>query len=304
MGVASSQNSAVKMSFQFSLIVPTLGNKEDIEFLINSLHLQECKQPVQLLLCYTGDHLDQLKRELPPVQGHIQLDIILSPRPGIASARNHGLRHAKGEIILFMDDDCYLPHGHYLENATALFQKEKHLGFGGIYLSTKIQTHYVSSFYNYICNLWLLSFLHDGLLKITLGGCTMISKSAIEHSRADFFESDEKAAEEYSFNLRLQQKNIPVYLNDQVSVCHNARCSLWQLLRKAWNHGRALSTYSNAQQNRRSQTLRKALCNQPIETIKFFPLLAVFLLTGRIAFVLRHMEKHFVRFEKSYLKGS
>lgn len=39
--------------------------------------------------------------------GRLPLVPVREPRPGLARARNAGLRHARGRIICFSDDDCY-----------------------------------------------------------------------------------------------------------------------------------------------------------------------------------------------------
>jgi glycosyltransferase involved in cell wall biosynthesis len=39
--------------------------------------------------------------------GRLPLVLVQEPRPGLARARNAGLRHASGRIIGFTDDDCY-----------------------------------------------------------------------------------------------------------------------------------------------------------------------------------------------------
>ena len=39
--------------------------------------------------------------------GRLPLVPVAEPRPGLARARNAGLRHAAGRIICFSDDDCY-----------------------------------------------------------------------------------------------------------------------------------------------------------------------------------------------------
>lgn len=53
-----------------------------------------------------------------------QLKYIQLSTPNVSAARNRGALHAKGEVILFIDDDIELERG-YLQNLTALFEEQK-----------------------------------------------------------------------------------------------------------------------------------------------------------------------------------
>lgn len=54
----------------------------------------------------------------------IRVTRVAEPRPGLAIARNAGLQHARGRILVFIDDDCEL-HPDYLR------ELERHYGDGG-----------------------------------------------------------------------------------------------------------------------------------------------------------------------------
>lgn len=51
-------------------------------------------------------------------------------RPGLGRARNTGWRLAKGDIIAFTDDDCYIAPD-YIESVAALFSASPRVGFAG-----------------------------------------------------------------------------------------------------------------------------------------------------------------------------
>ena len=51
----------------------------------------------------TPSIIEEFKASAP-----FQVHHLFEPKTGLSHARNHGLRHANGEIILFTDDDCYV----------------------------------------------------------------------------------------------------------------------------------------------------------------------------------------------------
>lgn len=55
--------------------------------------------------------------------------VLFEPKPGLGRARNTGWRAAKGEIIAFTDDDCYLAHD-YIDRVRDIFDDQQ-IGFGG-----------------------------------------------------------------------------------------------------------------------------------------------------------------------------
>lgn len=58
------------------------------------------------------------------------ITVAYEPSPGLANARNCGWRHAKGDIIGFTDDDCYLD-ANYALATLSLFDENEAIGFLG-----------------------------------------------------------------------------------------------------------------------------------------------------------------------------
>lgn len=57
------------------------------------------------------DHTPNLLRE---AQDSLPLTVLSEPRPGKSFALNHALRHARGDLVVFTDDDV-IPHAEWLE---------------------------------------------------------------------------------------------------------------------------------------------------------------------------------------------
>lgn len=92
---------------QFSLIVPTLGRSEQIVRLLDSLERQTSRD-FEVIIVDQNEadllaHLDTAKRNFPVRR-------LRTPgERGASRARNRGWRIARGEYLVFPDDDCWYP---------------------------------------------------------------------------------------------------------------------------------------------------------------------------------------------------
>jgi glycosyltransferase involved in cell wall biosynthesis len=92
---------------EFSLIVCTLGAREDqLNRLLSSL-------PVQTFRDFEVILVDQnppgFLRQIVEHHSHALEIVHLRSNPGLSLARNVGIRHARGRLIAFPDDDCWYP---------------------------------------------------------------------------------------------------------------------------------------------------------------------------------------------------
>ena len=95
------------MAESISLIVCTLGRKEPLARLLASLQAQG--NPAFEVVVVDQNEPD-LTAFLDPWRKHLALDHLRSPK-GLSRARNVGLRHARGTIVGFPDDDCWYDAG-------------------------------------------------------------------------------------------------------------------------------------------------------------------------------------------------
>lgn len=89
---------------RISVILPLYNGARWVKEAINSVLAQP---HTDLELIIVDDHsTDQSRTLIQRVyQDHPQIHLLTNPDKGIASARNHGLLHASGEIIGFIDQD-------------------------------------------------------------------------------------------------------------------------------------------------------------------------------------------------------
>jgi glycosyltransferase involved in cell wall biosynthesis len=89
-----------------SLVLGTKGRTEELGRFLRSLACQTCRD-VELVIVDQNED-DRVGQVLRSVPMDIPVLVIKSP-PGLSRARNRGLRHARGSIVGFPDDDCWYP---------------------------------------------------------------------------------------------------------------------------------------------------------------------------------------------------
>lgn len=93
-----------KQNYSFSIISATLGKNNRLEKLCDSLKKQVYKK-FELIIC--DQNKENFNKKLKYVYKNIKITFIKSKK-GLSIARNKGIIEAKGDYLLFLDDDIYL----------------------------------------------------------------------------------------------------------------------------------------------------------------------------------------------------
>jgi glycosyltransferase involved in cell wall biosynthesis len=94
------------MSVTVSLVVATLGRTQEVTRLLESLRAQTYKEFELIIVDQNSD--DRIARTIDSSGSGLHVEHVRSER-GLSRARNIGLRHGKGLILGFPDDDCWYP---------------------------------------------------------------------------------------------------------------------------------------------------------------------------------------------------
>jgi glycosyltransferase involved in cell wall biosynthesis len=106
---------------RFSLVVATLGRDADVAALLDSL-LAQGRRDFEVIVVDQNDD-DRLGAIEAAYAPRIALRRLRSAVRNANHARNLGLRHARGAIVTFPDDDCLYPPG-VLERVDAAFTRD------------------------------------------------------------------------------------------------------------------------------------------------------------------------------------
>ena len=108
-----------------SVIVPVYNRANQIHRCLNVIFNQTYpKKKIEILVVddYSTDDLEEVVKEYPRVRYVLnELDF------GLSAARNMGLKEAKGEIIIFLDDDAIVEKD-YIESVVKIFQSYENVG--------------------------------------------------------------------------------------------------------------------------------------------------------------------------------
>jgi len=113
---------AEKQKYFISILICSRDRRRELERLVAKLQNMDSAYNYEIVVVEETDQPVPLK------------DVIYVPHPvanrGIPYARNLALSHAKGDIIVFLDDDCII-HDRWLDNLLAPFQDKTVVGVQG-----------------------------------------------------------------------------------------------------------------------------------------------------------------------------
>jgi GT2 family glycosyltransferase len=115
---------------KLSIIICTRNRANFLAPMLDAIRLLESEQEFEVLLVdnastdHTGEIVKDAARAIPSVRA------VCVERIGLGKARDAAWRQAKGDIVLFTDDDCYVSPD--LVDATlGVFEDNPHIGFAG-----------------------------------------------------------------------------------------------------------------------------------------------------------------------------
>jgi glycosyltransferase involved in cell wall biosynthesis len=121
-------NAAEAPAVRASVIIPTYNRADRIKFCLEALRKQDCAFNFEVIVVDDGstDNTLRVLSSFPEVR------IVSQANAGPAAARNRGVREARGEIVLFTDDDCE-PFPDWLTEMLKPFDRPEIVGAKGVY---------------------------------------------------------------------------------------------------------------------------------------------------------------------------
>jgi glycosyltransferase involved in cell wall biosynthesis len=110
-----------------SVIIPTYGREEPLRDSIEDVLKQEYPNFEILVVDQTQKHQPQIEEYLEQLNKEKKIHWFQVNWASLPGARNYGVRHASGDIILFIDDDVKLPAG-YLKAHVKNYQHNFQIG--------------------------------------------------------------------------------------------------------------------------------------------------------------------------------
>lgn len=119
-----------------SIVVPTCDREEDLRRCLASVMKQRTRHSVEIIVVDNrpaSGTAQRVAREFPSVR------LLTEERPGLSYARNHGISHASGSIVVTTDDDVEAPED-WIERLTEPFARRDVLAVTGHVLPRELET--------------------------------------------------------------------------------------------------------------------------------------------------------------------
>ena len=203
-----------------SVIIPMYNAEKTILNALNSIKNQTYKDDFEILVVNDGsidksvDCVEKFKKENP----EWKIELIHQTNQGVSSARNKGLKVAKGEYIAFLDaDDEWLPEK--TEKQMKILQNEKVDFIVALRNGEKIRFPYKVN-KNNLAKITL----HKLLLRIEGQTSTAIFKRKVIKNTG-FFDENQNYSEDANYWMRVTQKNNLVILAEDLVLTGSGKRS-------------------------------------------------------------------------------
>lgn len=102
----------------FALIISTRNRAQSLRRCLAALDVSEIRELSGHVVVVDNGSTDDTPEVISALQRERFGDLlttVVEPRPGLSHARNAGVRQARGDILAFTDDDCYVQPGFFRE---------------------------------------------------------------------------------------------------------------------------------------------------------------------------------------------
>jgi len=223
-----------------SVVIPTRNRSDKVQRVLEALLVQvrQAEGVLETELLVVDDASEDRHRSLLAasvrVPGTNAVNLIQrTTRGGPGTARNDGVRWARGHVIAFLDDDC-LPEPGYLAELWRLHRAYPDLLVLNGHLRP-YRMHRYAAFWQYYYD---ATFRGDGEVypvPRVASGHFSIKRELLALLDEPLFDETLPSREDYDLYLRLEARGVPVYKADRIVARIECRDSLWAFLRqRAW----------------------------------------------------------------------
>ena len=231
-----------------SIIIPTYNRPIQVQQLLRSIAWQNFpSKDLQVLLI--SNFRDNILRKTSSYWQNLFFDFkyLETGRKGVNKARNMGIRFARGDILYFLDDDCFLENKDHLSLLVSAHEKPA-IGIGGGY-NTLEDSHGLEKFYQDNTEEWIrkavLEKQTEGLskrgfsgkpVKQLVGGNSSYKREVFD--KGFYFDpSIVFGGSEEGFNQSLRDQAWNLLFMSELNVLHKLRISWLSFIKKSFKQG-------------------------------------------------------------------
>ena len=217
-----------------SVIIPTCRRASRLRDLLGSLANQQLTVPFEVLVVANLPEVG-LKKIVDSYGPRFRFHE--TGRLGVNIARNKGLERARGEIVVFLDDDTFVADRAFLQKILAAHSSHPEaLAIGGAYLP-KAEMTPIESAYHWILEHQLRSNLGERDEARSLRAGNVSFKAVGLETKHRFDDRVVFGGSELSLFAKLRREQNLFLLLDSLSVEHRATISLFEIARRGFYQG-------------------------------------------------------------------
>ena len=215
-----------------SVIIPSVNGVPMITDTLAALEAQSARPNAEVLVldCSTEETRRVIRDRFPSVEL-----IAFEKRLSIPELRAEGLRRARGNIVVFLEDHCLAAPG-WLERIAASHAAHPHTVIsGGV---TNGATERARDWAHYFCEYAPHQPpLREGETNQVAGNSASYKRAALEALGSEAF----RPRWEYFLRRRLLERGYRFYCDPRLEVCHRISFSLAELLRQRFHYSRSFA---------------------------------------------------------------
>lgn len=231
---------------KFSLVIPTHSRVRYLNRLLKSVAQLDADDFEVVLVGNTRED-SYVSRLSARYQKHFPIQSAVVGKAGVNRARNLGAQLSKGAIVVFIDDDCYFQKSQskFLQQLKEFFAQNDSVDIvGGNYKLPSRKVPSAVKAYHIIAQNWFFQGLSLGPSNWCLfGGCLAVKRRVFDGGNW-FEESITFGSAESEFVLRCLEKGFVVKSVPQISITHDSKITVKDIIRKAHSQSRTTSHFS------------------------------------------------------------
>jgi GT2 family glycosyltransferase len=231
-----------KAKFDFSVIIPTYNRPQALSQCLDALtRLEYAGSSFEVIVVDDGGVVS-LEPVLQPFQSRASVTLLRQANAGPAAARNNGARHARGEYLVFTDDDC-TPMPDWLQKLAESFRLYPDAVLGGktvnvvprnLYsAASQLLMDFLYTFYNAVPDQAL--FFASNNIAVPTASFLAIGGFSGEYRRA--------GGEDRAFCRQLRQHGARLVYAPEAIVRHRHDLTITGFLVQQFTYGRGASIF-------------------------------------------------------------
>lgn len=241
--------------YRFSIVIPTHNRPEQLtECLLAIQHLDSAKDAFEIIVVDDGSRVS-MKDQIGGMEGLTETRWIRTPNSGPAAARNRGSSESRGEVLVFIDDDC-VPPPDWLASVAHCATLHPACLIGGRTLTTLVRNPY-SITSQVILDAAYRFYNAAPLSARFLASNNMALRADLFARAGGFNERFRVASEDREFCDRWLHQDRRIVFCEEIVLYHDHILTFRSFCRQHFNYGRGAFQYHSLRHKRGSGSIKQ-----------------------------------------------